>query len=86
MNRGDIMDKGIFEKNLKELEGVVRQLEGGEVTLDEMLALFENGIKLTRECTEALDNAEQKINILMKNRVTGEMEEKPFAKEAGSKE
>lgn len=80
------MDKGIFEKNLKELEGVVRQLEGGEVTLDEMLALFENGIKLTRECTEALDNAEQKINILMKNRVTGEMEEKPFAKEAGSKE
>lgn len=80
------MDKGIFEKNLKELEGVVRQLEGGEVTLDEMLALFENGIKLTRECTEALDNAEQKINILMKNRETGEMEEKPFAKEAGSKE
>lgn len=72
-------NKVVFEKNLKELESVVKQLEGGDVTLDEMLVLFENGIRLTRECTAALDNAEQKISILTKNRETGEMEESPFA-------
>jgi len=66
-----------FEENLKELEGVVKALEGGDVTLDEMLTLFEKGIKLTKSCTELLDGAEQKINILMKNS-DGEMESKPF--------
>lgn len=68
-----------FETNLKELEGVVKALEGSEVSLDEMLSLFERGIRLTQECTSALDTAEQKISILMKNRETGELEEQPFA-------
>ena len=68
-----------FETNLKELEGVVKALEGSEVSLDEMLSLFERGIRLTQECTAALDTAEQKISILMKNRETGELEEQPFA-------
>ncbi len=70
--------KDLFEKNLKELEGVVKTLEGGEVTLDQMLKLFERGISLTKQCTNALDSAEQKINILMKNRETGEIVERPF--------
>ncbi len=68
-----------FETNLKELEGVVKALEGNEISLDEMLSLFERGIRLTQECTAALDTAEQKISILMKNRETGELEEQPFA-------
>jgi exodeoxyribonuclease VII small subunit len=68
-----------FEASLKELEGVVKALEGGEVSLDEMLTLFERGIYLTKECTTALDSAEQKISVLMKNRDNGEMEEQPFA-------
>ena len=72
-------DKQNFESNLKELEGVVKALEGSEVSLDEMLALFEKGIHLTKECTDALQAAEQKISILMKNRENGEMEEQPFA-------
>lgn len=67
-----------FEANLKELESVVKALEGGEVSLDEMLALFEKGIGLTKKCTAALDEAEQKITVLMKNRDTGELEEEPF--------
>ena len=67
-----------FETNLKELEGVVKALEGSEVSLDDMLALFEKGIHLTQACTAALDEAEQKIAILMKNRETGELEEQPF--------
>ena len=71
--------KDLFEKNLKELEGVVKTLDSGDVTLDQMLELFERGIELTKQCTNALDSAEQKINILMKNKETGEIVERPFA-------
>lgn len=67
-----------FETNLKELESVVKALESSDISLDEMLNMFEKGIKLTKECTDALDAAEQKITILMKNRENGEMEEEPF--------
>lgn len=70
-------NKDNFEKNLKELEEVVRALEGGNVSLDEMLALFEKGITLTKSCTKQLDKAEQKINILIKGE-NGEMTEKEF--------
>lgn len=73
-----IKSKDLFEQNLKELENVVKELEAGNVTLEEMLSLFENGIKLTKECTTALDQTEQKINILIKNRDNGQMEEQPF--------
>ena len=66
-----------FEASMKELETVVRQLEAGDVTLAEMLSLFEKGVALTKSCTELLDGAEQKINILMKN-ADGEIEAKPF--------
>ena len=66
-----------FEESLKELEGVVRALEGGDASLDEMLVLFEKGIKLTKRCTDLLDGAEQKINILIKNE-NGVMEGQPF--------
>ncbi len=67
-----------FESNLKKLEEVVKALEGNNVSLEDMLSLFEQGIHLTKECTTALDEAEQKISILMKNRETGELEEEPF--------
>ncbi len=70
--------KDSFESNLKQLEEVVKALEGNDVSLERMLALFEQGIHLTKECTTALDEAEQKITILMKNRETGELEEEPF--------
>ena len=72
-------NRELFQKNLKELEVVVKELEGGDVTLDQMLELFEKGVKLTKQCTAALDAAEQKINILIKNRETGQIEEQPFA-------
>ena len=70
-------NKDNFEKNLKELEEVVRTLESGNVTLDEMLTLFEKGVTLTKSCTNQLDKAEQKINILVKGE-NGEMTEKEF--------
>ncbi len=69
--------KDLFEKNLKELEETVKKLEEGNISLDEMLSLFEKGIKLTKNCTSQLDNAEQKINILMKSE-NGEMTEEKF--------
>lgn len=71
-------DKNSFEKNLAELEQVVKALEDNDVSLDKMIELFEKGVGLTKECTDALDSAEQKITVLMKNRNSGEIEEQPF--------
>ena len=53
-----------FEKSLKQLEALVEKLEKGELSLEESLKQFEQGVKLTRECRQALQNAEQKISIL----------------------
>ena len=70
-------EKHSFEENLKELETVVKSLESGNVSLDEMLGLFERGVALTKECTKQLDSTEQKINILIK-KADGSMAEEPF--------
>jgi len=73
------MDKSInFEQNIKELENVVRQLEGGDISLDELLALFEKGVGLAKTCNSELNDAEQKINMLLQNKTTGGLEEKPM--------
>ncbi len=69
--------KKTFEEKLGELDGIVKALEEGEATLDEMLELFERGVKITRECSAELDGAEQKINILVKDR-DGNFEALPF--------
>lgn len=53
-----------FEKSLQELESLVSQLEEGELSLEESLTAFENGIKLTRECQQHLAEAEQKVALL----------------------
>ena len=53
-----------FEKSLKQLETLVDKLEKGDLSLEESLKQFEQGIKLTRECRQALQNAEQKISVL----------------------
>lgn len=59
--------KSSFESQLEALEKIVDNLEGGELTLEESLAQFEQGIKLTRECQETLDNAQQKVAVLTKD-------------------
>jgi exodeoxyribonuclease VII small subunit len=56
-----------FEQNLDELEKIVKQLEDGDMPLEESLKLFENGVRLSRECRERLTNAERRIEILMKD-------------------
>jgi len=61
-----------FEKSLEELEMIVMKLEDGDLPLEESLRLFENGIKLSRECRERLTAAERKIQILVKD-ASGEL-------------
>lgn len=56
-----------FETSLAELETIVGRLENGDLPLEESLELFEQGIKLSRECRTRLTNAERKIEILMKD-------------------
>lgn len=55
-----------FEKSLKQLETLVDKLEKGDTSLEDSLKNFEQGVKLTRECRQALHNAEQKISVLSK--------------------
>lgn len=54
-----------LEKSMGELEQIVEQLEGGDLTLEKSLAQFEKGIKLSRECQQALSAAEQKVQVLL---------------------
>jgi len=59
------MSKGIhFEQSITELEEIVRQLEKGELTLEDSLKQFEKGIGLARRCQDVLQQAEQKIETL----------------------
>lgn len=53
-----------FEEALKRLEGIVQQMESGDLTLEDSLRLFEEGVRLTRVCSQRLDEAEKKIEIL----------------------
>ena len=58
--------KGEFEKSLARLEEVVKRLESTDLALDEAMKLFEEGVKLSRECQEQLEEAEGKVEILLK--------------------
>ena len=64
-----------FEQSMSRLEEIVGKLEQGECGLDESLKLFEEGAKLAASCNQMLDQAEQKVDLLL-NANTGE--EAPF--------
>ena len=53
-----------FEKSIRQLETVVEKMESGDLSLDESLQLFEQGVELTRICQNALKEAEEKITVL----------------------
>jgi exodeoxyribonuclease VII small subunit len=59
--------KQTFETSLQELEKIVRKLEDGDLSLEESLKLFEDGVKLSRECQERLNQAERRIEVLLKD-------------------
>jgi exodeoxyribonuclease VII small subunit len=54
-----------FEQALGELEALVTAMESGEMSLEDSLKAFEQGVRLTRECQEALTQAEQKVQLLL---------------------
>lgn len=56
-----------FEEKIKKLEQIATQLENGDISLDESVSKFEEGMKLSKECSKMLDDAEKRISILIKN-------------------
>ncbi len=66
-----------FESNLKQLEEIVAKLEAGEMTLEQALELFEQGVKISRFCNAKLEEAERKVEILIKT-ADGNLTEAPF--------
>ena len=66
-----------FESALQKLEETVDKLEEGAIPLDEALTTFESGVRWSRECNKFLENAEQRIEIILKNE-DGEFEQKEF--------
>lgn len=57
-----------FEKALERLEVIVTELERGELSLDDSLKIFEEGVKLSKTCLKMLDEAERKVEILVKDK------------------
>lgn len=56
-----------FEDAMKELEEIAKELENGDLNLDESVAKFEEGMKLSKNCSKILEEAEKKITILIQN-------------------
>ena len=66
-----------FEESLKKLEGIVDRLEKGDLSLEESLKLFEEGIGLSSACKQELEAAEGKVQMLIKQR-DGSLKAEPF--------
>jgi exodeoxyribonuclease VII small subunit len=66
-----------FEAALRRLEEIVEELEKGDIPLEQSLKLFEEGIKLSRLCTKRLEDAERRVDILLKDKA-GNVIEQPF--------
>lgn len=55
-----------FEDQLKRLEDIVGRMESGDLTLDESLKLYEEGVKLSQSCSKRLDEAQKRIDVLLR--------------------
>ncbi len=73
------MSKEKFEEALERLEEIVKKMEAGEMTLEESLKAFEEGIRLSRLCAKKLDEADRRVEILL--RQEGELVAKPFVED-----
>lgn len=69
-----------FEDHLQALEKIVEELEAGDLTLDAALARFEDGVKRLKTCRELLQQAEEKVKVLVRD-ADGEIREEPFESE-----
>ena len=66
MKKTEVQGKS-FEASLAALEKIVRELERGDLPLEESLQLFERGVRLSRECQERLNQAERRIEVLLRD-------------------
>lgn len=66
-----------FEAALERLEEIVKELEAGDLPLEQSLKLFEEGIKLSRLCNKRLEDAERRVEVLLKDQA-GNMSARPF--------
>ena len=64
-----------FEQAMQELESLVDKMESGELSLEDSLKYFEQGVKLTRQCQASLKDAEQKVSILLSEDNQSELED-----------
>lgn len=71
------MPEQTFEDAVKQLETIVTKLEDGDIPLEESLSLFEQGVKLSRFCAGKLDQAEKKVEILLREK-DGSVKTEPF--------
>ena len=74
------MPKTTFEQSMKKLEQIVQKLESGDLPLEEAMQKFEEGIKLSKLCSEKLDETEKKVTLLLQDQ-KGNVSEKPFISE-----
>ena len=74
------MAKKTFEQAMKQLEKIVQDLESGDMPLEKAIKTFEEGIRLSKFCSEKLDETEKRITILMQNS-DGKLSETPFSPE-----
>jgi len=74
------MAKVTFEAAMKQLEQIVQELESGNLSLEDSIKKFEEGIKLSKFCSAKLDETEKKITLLLKDQ-DGNVIEKPFVPE-----
>lgn len=68
-----------FEEAMKELESIAGELEKGNLSLEESVSKFEEGMKISKKCSEIIDQAEKKITILLQK--DGKIEEEDFSTE-----
>jgi len=74
------MAKQTFEKAMKQLEEIVQELEIGDLPLEKAIKKFEEGVQLSKFCSETLDETEKRITILLQDQ-QGNVTEKPFMPE-----
>lgn len=77
------MEEVKFEEALKQLEAIVSRLEVGDLPLEQALSIFEEGVRLAKLCSQRLNEAERRVNILVKSADAGVsgLEERPFEEE-----
>jgi len=78
------MAKKTFELAMKQLEIIVQELESGDMPLEKAIKKFEEGIKISKYCSDKLDESEKKITLLMRDADGEKISEVPFTSETES--